>query len=147
MLFWQFSNIIIYVKIVGKILDEHLNVWLFSNPEDKVQKRWRTTGQICPVLLTRIWTLSPGLENNDKFKCWSGIFQQSWHIWLCWKIASTTFQCMVVLQSRGQNLMFVEISRSQDIRVEPKDQLKGCSHMTSASWDHLTIDNFAKVTN
>ena len=53
MLFWQFfSNIIIYVKIVGKIPDQHLNQWLFSNPGDKVQKRWRTMGQICPVLQT-----------------------------------------------------------------------------------------------
>ena len=38
MLFGQFFNIIIYVKIVGKISDQHLNVMLFSNPGDKVQK-------------------------------------------------------------------------------------------------------------
>ena len=37
-------------------------------------KRLRTTGQICPKLSTRIWTLSHGLENNHTFKCWSGIF-------------------------------------------------------------------------
>ena len=36
MLFRQFSNIIIYVKIVGKIPDQLLSVWLFSNPGDKV---------------------------------------------------------------------------------------------------------------
>ena len=36
-------------------------------------------------------------------------FQHSWHIWLCWKNARTTFQCMVVLQSRGQNFILVEI--------------------------------------
>ena len=74
MLFWQLSNIIIYVKIAGKISDQHLNVWLFSNPGDKVQKRWRPTGQICPVLLTRIWTVSLGLENNHTLKCWPVIF-------------------------------------------------------------------------
>ena len=28
---------IIYVKIVGKIPHQHMNVWLFSNPGDKVQ--------------------------------------------------------------------------------------------------------------
>ena len=28
-------------------------------------------------------------------------FQRSWPIWFCWKIAGTTFQCMVVLQSMG----------------------------------------------
>ena len=48
MLFWQFSNKIIYVKIVGKIPDHHLNVWLFSNPGDKVQILVESTGQICP---------------------------------------------------------------------------------------------------
>ena len=81
MLFWQFSNIIIYVKIVGKIPDQHLNVWLFSNPGDQVQKRRRTTGQICPVLSTRIWTLSPGLENNHTLICWSGIFSNNLDIY------------------------------------------------------------------
>ena len=74
MLFWQFSNMIIDVKIVGKIPDQHLNVWLSPNPGDKVQKRWRTKGKICPVLSTRILTLSPWLENNRTFKCGSGIF-------------------------------------------------------------------------
>ena len=42
------------------------------------KKRWRTMGQICPVLSTRIWTLSPGLENNHTFKYWSGIFPTIW---------------------------------------------------------------------
>ena len=36
MLFWQLSNIIIYVKIVGKLPKQHLSVWLFSNPGDKI---------------------------------------------------------------------------------------------------------------
>ena len=31
-------------------------------------------GQICSLLLTRIRTFSPGLENNNTLKCWSGIF-------------------------------------------------------------------------
>ena len=109
MLFWQFSNIIIYVKLIAKLPDQHLNLLLFSNLRDKVHKRWRTTGQICPALSTRIWTLSPVLQKNHTLKCWSGIFQQSWHIRLRWKIARTTFQCMVVLQSRGQHFILVEI--------------------------------------
>ena len=45
MLFWLFSNIIIYVKIVGKIQDQHFSVWLFSNPGDKVQVLVESTGQ------------------------------------------------------------------------------------------------------
>ena len=45
-------------------------------------------------------------------------FKQSWHIWWCWKIARTTFQCMVVFQSTGQNLILVKILWSKDLRVE-----------------------------
>ena len=74
MLFWQFSNIFIYVKIVGKIPYQHLSVWLFSNPGDKVQILVEITGQICPVVLHLFWTLSPGFENDHTFKCWSSIF-------------------------------------------------------------------------
>ena len=73
-LFRQFSNIIMNVYIGGKILYQNLNVWLFSNPGEKVQKIWRTTGQICPVLSRQIWTLSAGLNNNNIFKCWFGTF-------------------------------------------------------------------------
>ena len=45
-------------------------------------------------------------------------FQQSWHIWLCWKVGRTTFQCKLVLQSRGRNFILVEIWWSQDLRVD-----------------------------
>ena len=68
-LFWQFSNITKYVKSVGKIPDQHLSVWLFSNPGDKVQILVESTGQICPVVLHLFLTLSPGFENNHTFKC------------------------------------------------------------------------------
>ena len=74
MLFWQFSNIILYFKIVGKIPDQHLRVWLFSNPGNNVQILVESTGQICPVVLHLFWTLSPGFENNHTFRCWSGNF-------------------------------------------------------------------------
>ena len=74
MLFWPFSNIIIYVKIVSKTPDQHLNVWLSSNPGDKVQILVESMGQICPIVLHLFWTLSPGFENKHMFKFWSGIF-------------------------------------------------------------------------
>ena len=73
-LFWQFFNINIYVQVVGKIPDQHLSVWLFSNPGDKVHILVESMGQICPVVLHIFCTLSPGFENHYKFKCWSGIF-------------------------------------------------------------------------
>ena len=74
MLFWQISNIIIYVKIVGKIPDQLWSVWLFSNPRDNVQILVESTGQVCLIVLHIFWTLSPGFGNNHTFKCWSGIF-------------------------------------------------------------------------
>ena len=74
MLFWQFSNIIIYLKIVGKIPDKHLNIWLFSNPGDKDQILGKSTGQICPIILYLFWTFCPGFRNNHTFKCWFAIF-------------------------------------------------------------------------
>ena len=36
LLSWQFSNITIEVRIVGKIQDQHFNALLSSNPGDKV---------------------------------------------------------------------------------------------------------------
>ena len=110
MLFWQFPN------IVGKIPDQHLNVWLFSNPGDRVQKRWRTMGKICPVLSTRIWTLSPGLENNHTLKCVYGIFpttlnkimlekcQNNISVYGCSPIQGTTFcSCWNLLKPGSQS--------------------------------------------
>ena len=71
---WKFSNIIIHVKIVGKILDQHLSVWLFSNPGDQVQILVESMGQICPVVLHLFCTLSSGFKNKHTLKCLSGIF-------------------------------------------------------------------------
>ena len=36
------------------------------------------------------------------------LFQQSW-LWICYKTSGTTFQCIVVLQFRGQHFILVEI--------------------------------------
>ena len=96
-------------RLLKKKPYQHLNVWLFSNPGDKVQKRRRTTGQICPYFQQESgpcpldWRIT--IHSNVDLV----FFQQFWHIWLCWKIARTRFQCMVVLQSRGQNFILVEI--------------------------------------
>ena len=70
MLFWQFSDIIIYVKIVGKIPDQHLNLWLFSNPGVKVHILVKSTGQIFSAVFHLFWTLYPGFDNSNSFKCW-----------------------------------------------------------------------------
>ena len=68
LLFQQFSNITTYVSCVAKLSKLLFTESLFSNPGDKVLKSRKIMGQICPVLSTRIRTLSPGLENNDSVK-------------------------------------------------------------------------------
>ena len=116
-MFCQFSNIIIYVNIVGKIPDQHLSVWLFSNPGDKVQILVESTGQICPVVLHLFWTLSPIFENNHTFKCWSGIFptiltymimlencQNNISVYGCSPIQGTTFySCWNLMKPGSQS--------------------------------------------
>ena len=84
----------------------------------------KSRGEIRPILTTRIWSFSPGLENNHTLKCWSGIFPTILTYILCCKIARTTFQCKVVLQSRGQHFILVEILWKQDLRVEHKRKKK-----------------------
>ena len=51
-----------------------VNIWMYRYSQIQVQKKWRTKGQICPVLSLRFWTFSPGLENTHTLKCLSGIF-------------------------------------------------------------------------
>ena len=111
MLFWQFSNINIYIKIVENIPDQHLNVWLISKT-NFFSVDLHFFGP-CPL------DLGITIHSNIDLV----FFQKSWRIWLCWKIAWTTLQCMVILQSRGRNFILVEISWSQDLRVEHKAEL------------------------
>ena len=67
-------------------------------------KWWKTQGQICPFLLTRIRTFLPGLEENYTLICWIYIFPTSliyvgmlencWHnisMFGCGPIQGTTY--------------------------------------------------------
>ena len=70
----QFSIIPTYVKVVGKIPDQHFDAILISNPKGKVLILVGCRRQIYPIVFRLFMTLSPGLEINDKLKCWSYIF-------------------------------------------------------------------------
>ena len=72
--FWQFYNLTIDVRVVGKLLDPHSSVLLFSNPGEKILKSRKTVGKICHLLSTRIRNFFPGLETNYKLTCWSDHF-------------------------------------------------------------------------
>ena len=94
------------------------------------QKRCRTMGQICPILLTRIWTLSPGLENNKKLKCWSGIFptiltymillenyQNNIWVYCCSPIQETTFySCCNLMKPGSQNGIYLTLNQLKSNR-------------------------------
>ena len=75
MLFQQLSNLTPYVKVVGKILDQHFNVSMLSNPGKKVLILVESNGQICPVVFLLFRTFPLGLENTDALKCWSDSFR------------------------------------------------------------------------
>jgi hypothetical protein len=74
MLFRQFSNLTIYVKVVGKLLDQPFDVLLFSNTREKFLILVESRGQICPIVFLLFRTISPGLENNDTLICRSDNF-------------------------------------------------------------------------
>ena len=49
-LFWHFSNITIYIRVVGKMLHQHFNVLLFSNPGYKVRKDGKLQDRSVPYI-------------------------------------------------------------------------------------------------
>ena len=50
MLFRQFSNLTTYVSVFGKLLYQHFNLSLFSNPGVKVLILVESMVQICPLV-------------------------------------------------------------------------------------------------
>ena len=65
---WQFSRNFCICIIPGKLSENHLHVWLFSNPWGQVLKCRKSRGQICPILLRRNRTFPHGLEKNQACK-------------------------------------------------------------------------------
>ena len=128
MLFWLIFQHNYYVKIIGKITDQHLNVWLFSNPGDKVQILVESMGQICPLVLHLFWTLSPQLEHNHTFRCWSGIF-----------LTSLTY--MVMLENCMNNISVYGCS--QNILFLLGQCLKIKRHFSELIFRHVTTKTLA----
>ena len=67
----------------GKLSEPHFDVWLFSNPGEKVQKARKAMGQICPIIFLLFMTFSPQLETNDKLRCSSDSFPRMVTCILC----------------------------------------------------------------
>ena len=72
MLVWQFSNIITYIRNVGKLQDQHFSVSLFSNPGGNILILVESRGQICPVVFHFFLDLSSwiGEQQYTKVLLW-----------------------------------------------------------------------------
>ena len=148
MLFLQFSNIIIYVKIVGKIPDQHLSVWLFSNPGDKVHILVESMGQICLVVLHIFWTLSHGFENNHAFKCWSGNFATILTNFIMLEICQNNISLYGCSPIQVKKFYLVKILWSQDLRMELKgDDYESCKSviLNKENWSMPWVINIHKL--
>ena len=97
--FWQFSRNAYICIIPGKLLENHLHAWLFSNPCEQVLKSMKFRGQICPVLLRRKRTFPHWLENSHACKWILVNFPGIIHMSAFWKMVRNPFACMVVLLS------------------------------------------------
>ena len=75
MLFRQFINIAIYIGDIAKILNQHFNLYFFSNPGDKVQNYEKLKDKSVPYFQPGSGSFPPGLEDNyTTLKCWICIF-------------------------------------------------------------------------
>ena len=116
-----------------------ISIWMYGYSQiqgTRSKKRWRTMGQICPVLSTIIWTLSPGLENNRTLKCWSGIFptiltyiimlencQNNISVYGCSPIQGTTFYfCLNLMKPGSQSgtyAFFLQLCKRPKLSSNP----------------------------
>ena len=85
-----------------------INIWMYSYSQtqgisSKKDGERRDRSGTCPL----DWRIIKH-SNVDRL-----FFQQSWHIWIYWKIARTTFECLVVLQSRGQILSLLKLNEAR----------------------------------
>ena len=148
MLFWQFFNIFIYVKIFGlyalyrcqtrKNPEKYqINIWMYGYSQTqgtRSKKDGEVRDKSCPVLSTRIWTLSPGLENNQTLKSWSGIFptilkymimlencQNNISVYGCFPIQGTKFySCWNLMKPGSQSGTYVSAKYSSTSVINKK---------------------------
>ena len=107
MMFWQFSNITINIRVYVKMPNQYFKVLLFSNPGDKVLILFESKGQICPNVLYLFWTLSHGLEKTDTLKCGSGIFQYTLNYMIMLKNCRSNISMHAFSQIQGTNYLFL----------------------------------------
>ena len=88
----------------GKLSEPHFDVWLFSNPGEKVQKARKALGQICPMICLLFMTSSPRLETNDTLQCSSDSFPCMVKYILCVKNCQiSTHSCLPIAGRLFQN--------------------------------------------
>ena len=95
MLFWKFFNMAL-PRFFEKCRSNISKCCCSPIQGTMSSLRWRSTEKICSLLSTRI----PCIGEQRYSETWSSIFQHPWYVWLCWGKNGTTFQCVVVLQSK-----------------------------------------------
>ena len=94
----KFKTILImttYLRVDGKLSEQHINVSFFLNCLEKVLK---TMGQIWPLVFYFSW---PSPRNWRTTIHWNVVrirFPKPWDMWSWWKIVGNTFQCIIVFQ-------------------------------------------------
>ena len=103
MLFGLFSNINIYVKIVRKMQDQHLMYHYSPIQGTRSTKEWKLWDESVPYFQQESWPCPLDWRRIMHWNVVLAFFKQPWYMRLRCKITVTTFLCMVVLQSRGQD--------------------------------------------
>ena len=138
MLFWQFSHIIIYIRVHGKMPDQQFKVWLFSNPGEKVLILVESRGQICPQLPKQhfnVWLFSnPGEKNLILVEIlWSQDLRVK-HIWKCSLFLVLNVFCQCDLhQVRSRPKSISSPPRPHSLTWTDREI---CQEIFSCSWNH-----------
>ena len=84
----------------------HFSVCLFSDPGDKILIICESKEQICPKLFVLLRTLPSDWRTAPYWNVFLTIFQECSHMSYSWKTDGTTLQCILCLQSRGQDIIY-----------------------------------------
>ena len=103
MLFRQLSNITTYIRGRENCQTKISIYCYFPIQETMFEKDVKLQDIFVPYFQQKPGSFPLDGKTMIHWNVGPPIFQQPWYMLLCWKNAWTTFQCMIVLQSRGNN--------------------------------------------
>ena len=123
MLFRKFSNIRVYIRVYGKMPDQHFNISFITNPGNKVLKDEKLWDKNVPYFQLELGPCPLDWRTTIFWNVGPAFYHWPWYIWLCWKNAKTTF--------------LVKILQSQVLRVK---------HIHSCILPHNTLHRLVQTT-